>query len=94
MVRSRPNAWSTSITTSDDDPDYQTDCTSVEGDDRNETQLQQDKRSDNGMSPTKSVRSAEYYMALAHEVNNADPEDFRVKSTKDQQNNVKEQWIA
>jgi hypothetical protein len=33
-------------------------------------------------------------MALAHEVNNADPEDFRVKSTKDQQNNVKEQWIA
>lgn len=81
-----------STTSSDNDSEYQTDGTSVEGDAGNESQPQPDLLSDDGISENESVRPPDFYRAHASQVNNTKITNIYADSTTLQFNSVESQW--
>ncbi|RYN85694.1 hypothetical protein AA0119_g13215 [Alternaria tenuissima] len=92
MDCSRTKRRSTSTILSDNDAEYQTDSTSIEGDARNESRSRPDLLSDDGFSENELGRPPEYYRAHASQVNNTKITKFYADSTILQFNAVESQW--
>ncbi|CAG5188954.1 uncharacterized protein ALTATR162_LOCUS12066 [Alternaria atra] len=92
MDCSRTKTLSRSISTSDNNSEYQTDATSTESDAGNESQSQPGVLSNDGMSEDESVRPPEFYREHASRVNNTEIPQFYADSTIRQLNSVELQW--
>ncbi|PZD23864.1 DUF3435 domain containing protein [Pyrenophora tritici-repentis] len=92
MGCNRTKRRSISTTLSENDSEYQTDSTSIEGDAGNELWSQPDLLSDDGISENEPVRPPEFYRAHASQVNNTKITNIYADSTILQFGNVESQW--
>jgi hypothetical protein len=81
-----------SISTSDNNSEYQTDATSTESDSGNESRSQPDVLCNDGMSADEPVRPPEFYREHASRVNNTETPRFYADSTMRQLESVELQW--